>query len=100
MINTICRINKESRQVVELRKWVLREEQNGKGTLRILDCLTGQDREAEMDSLCNPVNDKYYQYLFSNELETFRGWNCFLMSRPDRAAEFSMRTIIIMPWNR
>lgn len=76
--STICRINEESRQVVELRKWTLtKEEQGDRGTLQIRDCLIGQDLylgAVEFDSLGNLVNDKYYQYLFWQELETFGSW--------------------------
>lgn len=78
VINTICRINEKSRQVVELRKWTLTgERQEGKGTLRIQDCLVGQDiylGEVEWNALGNLVNDKYYQYLFWQDLETFWDW--------------------------
>lgn len=78
VINTICMINEESRQVVELRKWVLtEEEQDGRGALRILDCLTGQELyrgEVEWNSPGNLVNNKYYQHLFWQDLGYFWSW--------------------------
>ena len=75
---TICRINEESRKVVELRKWSLaRDERDGREILRIQDCLTGQNLywdEVERDALGNLVNEKYYQYLFEKDLEHFWFW--------------------------
>ena len=76
--NTICRINEESRKVVELRKWSLaKDERDGREILRIQDCLTGQALywdEVERDALGNLVNDKYYQYLFKKDLPHFWSW--------------------------
>ena len=74
----ICRINEESRKVVELRKWSLaKDERDGREILRIQDCLTGQDLywdEVARDALGNLVNDKYYQYLFEKDLAHFWSW--------------------------
>lgn len=78
VINTICVINEESRNIVELRKWSLaRDERDGREILRIQDCLSGQDLywdEVERDALGNLVNDKYYQYLFEKDLPHLWNW--------------------------
>ncbi|MDE5939023.1 MAG: hypothetical protein K2H37_08070, partial [Lachnospiraceae bacterium] len=73
--NIICRINEESRSVVELRKWTLcKNEETGEESLCICDCLEGQDiysgkvKRYETGDL---VNEKYYQYLFWNGLKDF-----------------------------
>lgn len=81
-INTICRINEESRQVVELRKWTLTADEaedgeNSRETLHIWDCLEQKDiyfGYVERDALGNLVNDKYYQFLFWDDLWYFRQW--------------------------
>lgn len=76
--DTICRINEGSREVVELRKWTLhKKEETGEEILHIWDCLEQQDLyygKVERNDLGNPVNDKYYQYLFWSELPRFWSW--------------------------
>ncbi|MDE5825692.1 MAG: hypothetical protein K2H91_13545, partial [Lachnospiraceae bacterium] len=82
-MNTLCRINEESRQVVELHKWTLTagsdsEEDSGKRELlHIWDCLEQKDiyfGYVERDQLGNLVNDQYYQFLFRNGLQQFWQW--------------------------
>lgn len=74
----ICRINKDSRKVVELRKWTLhRNEETGEEILHIWDCLEQCDLyygKVERNELGNLANDEYYQYLFGGELEPFCSW--------------------------
>lgn len=72
---TICRINEDSRKVVELRKWTLhRNEETGEEILHIWDCLEGQDiytgKVIRYDT-GGLKNEKYYQYLFWEGLEKF-----------------------------
>ena len=82
-INTLCRINEERRQVVELRKWTLTlersadENSNARELLQIWDCLEQKDLYfgyVERDALGNLVNDKYYQFLFKDDLHHFWEW--------------------------
>ena len=71
----ICRINEESRSVVELRRWTLcKDARTGEESLCIRDCLEQQDiyfgkvKRYETGAL---INEKYYQYLFWDGLKTF-----------------------------
>lgn len=80
-INTLCRINEERRQVVELRRWTLTSEggaeSGGRELLQIWDCLEQKDLYfgyVERDALGNLKYDKYYQFLFKDGLHHFGEW--------------------------
>lgn len=75
-MDTICRINEESRQVVELRRWTLTGSDE-RELLHIWDCLEQKDvyfGYVERDRMGNLVNEKYYQFLFRDGLQHFWQW--------------------------
>lgn len=68
-IRTIYCINRESRQLVELRDWTLTRDEgdDNKGELYIWDCLEGAvlyDGEVQWNSMGKLINDEYYQDMF------------------------------------
>lgn len=76
----IYRINEETREPVELRRWTLTEPyvygEESVGHLQIWDNLENvelYDGEVKWDKWGEMVNDKYYQELFWRNLEHF--WN-------------------------
>lgn len=74
---SICRIHQGLRRVVELRRWTVRGDvKTGEEILCIRDCLEEQDiytGKMKRYDTGNLKNEKYYQFLFWEGLETFWG---------------------------
>lgn len=74
---SICRIHQGLRRVVELRRWtVCKDVKTGEEILCIRDCLEEQDiytGKMKRYDTGNLKNEKYYQFLFWEGLETFWG---------------------------
>lgn len=73
-IETIYCINRETRQLVELRNWTLTHDEGGdnKGELYIWDCLAKTvlyDGEVQWNSTGELINDEYYQDMFWADLQ-------------------------------
>lgn len=76
---SIYRFSEGTKEPVELRRLVLTypAKEDEKGYLQIINCVeqvTLYDGEVEFDQLGEPVNNKYYQQLFSMNLETFHDY--------------------------
>lgn len=73
---SLCRFSEGTKELVELRRLVLTypAKEGEAGYLQIENCVeqvTLYDGEVEINGLGEPVNNKYYQLLFSMNLETF-----------------------------